>query len=130
MKTLLSQLAKFGVVGIVATIIDFGIMNLLHYGAHLDILFANTAGFVVSLIFNYVASMKFVFEHKDGMSRRREFIIFSVLSAIGLGLNDLYMFIGVGLLNVGTMSMKLISTFFVTWYNYFSRRKFLDAGHA
>ena len=49
MKTLLSQLAKFGVVGIVATIIDFGIMNLLHYGAHLDILFANTAGFVVSL---------------------------------------------------------------------------------
>ena len=130
MKTLLSQLAKFGVVGIVATIIDFGIMNLLHYGAHLDILFANTAGFVVSLIFNYVASMKFVFEHKDGMSRRREFVIFSVLSAIGLGLNDLYMFIGVGLLNIGTMSMKLISTFFVTWYNYFSRRKFLDAGHA
>ncbi|MFR3450632.1 MAG: hypothetical protein ACLTSX_02240 [Collinsella sp.] len=63
------------------------------------------------------------------MSRRREFIIFSVLSAIGLGLNDLYMFIGVGLLNIGTMSMKLISTFFVTWYNYFSRRKFLDAGH-
>ena len=44
----------------------------------LDILFANTAGFVVSLIFNYVASMKFVFEHKDGMSRRREFIIFVV----------------------------------------------------
>ena len=130
MKTLLSQLAKFGVVGIVATIIDFGIMNLLHYGAHLDILFANTAGFVVSLIFNYVASMKFVFEHKDGMSRRREFTIFVVLSVIGLGLNDLYMFIGVGLLNVGTMSMKLISTFFVTWYNYFSRRKFLDAGHA
>ena len=40
--------------------------------------------------------------HKEDMSRRREFIIFSVLSAIGLGLNDLYMFIGVGLLNVGT----------------------------
>ena len=51
-----------------------------------------------------------------------------MLSAIGLGLNDLYMFIGVSLLNVGTMAMKLISTFFVTWYNYFSRRKFLDAG--
>ena len=130
MQKLLAQIIKFGVVGVVATVIDFGIMNLLHYGLGLNILIANTSGFIVSLIFNYVASMKYVFAHKEGMSRRREFVIFSVLSAIGLGLNDLYMFIGVGLLNVGTMSMKLISTFFVTWYNYFSRRKFLDAGHA
>ena len=43
MKTLLAQLAKFGVVGVIATVIDFGVMNLLHYGLHLDILIANTA---------------------------------------------------------------------------------------
>ena len=33
--------------------------------------------------------MKYVFVHKEDMSRRREFIIFSVLSAIGLGLPEL-----------------------------------------
>ena len=59
---------KFGVVGVVATVIDFGIMNLLHYGLGLNILIANTSGFIVSLIFNYVASMKYVFAHKEGMS--------------------------------------------------------------
>ena len=32
--------------------------------------------------------MKYVFAHKEGMSRRREFIIFVVLSVIGLVLND------------------------------------------
>ncbi len=32
--------------------------------------------------------MKYVFAHKEGMSRRREFIIFVVLSVIGLALND------------------------------------------
>lgn len=64
MKTLLAQLAKFGVVGVIATVIDFGVMNLLHYGLHLDILIANTAGFIISLVFNYAASMKFVFEHR------------------------------------------------------------------
>ena len=32
MQKLLAQIMKFGVVGIVATVIDFGIMNLLHYG--------------------------------------------------------------------------------------------------
>ena len=95
----------------------------------MNYLMATTISFIISIVFNYILSMKYVFVHKEDMSRRREFVIFSVLSAIGLGLNDLYMFIGVGLLNVGTMSMKLISTFFVTWYNYFSRRKFLDAGH-
>ncbi len=43
-------------------------------------------------------------------------------------MTDFYMFVGVSLFNVGTMAMKLISTFFVTWYNFFSRRRFLDAG--
>ena len=88
MQKLLAQIMKFGIVGVIATVIDFGIMNLLHYGLGLNILIANTSGFIVSLIFNYVASMKYVFAHKEGMSRRREFIIFVVLSVIGLVLND------------------------------------------
>ena len=126
MKTLLSQLAKFGVVGIVATLLDFGIMNLLDYGAHLDILFANTAGFVVSLIFNYAASMKFVFEHKDGMSRRREFIIFVVLSVIGLILNDgIVLTLNKGL-SVEANVAKIAATALVMIYNFVTRKIFLD----
>ena len=66
---------KFGVVGVIATVIDFGIMNLLHYGLGLNILIANTSGFIISLIFNYLASMKYVFAHKEGMSRRRAFAL-------------------------------------------------------
>ncbi|MFR7797083.1 MAG: GtrA family protein [Collinsella sp.] len=88
MQKLLAQIMKFGVVGVIATVIDFGIMNLLHYGLGLNILIANTSGFIISLIFNYLASMKYVCAHKEGMSRRREFIIFVVLSVIGLVLND------------------------------------------
>ena len=75
MQKLLAQIMKFGVVGVIATVIDFGIMNLLHYGLGLNILIANTSGFIVSLIFNYVASMKYVFAHKEGMSRRRAFAL-------------------------------------------------------
>ena len=52
MQKLLAQIMKFGVVGVVATVIDFGIMNLLHYGLGFNILIANTSGFIVSLIFN------------------------------------------------------------------------------
>lgn len=126
MKTLLTQLAKFGVVGVVATVIDFGIMNLLHYGAHLDILLANTAGFTISLSFNYAASMKFVFEHRDGMSRRREFAIFAVLSVIGLALNDgMVLALNKGLALEANLA-KIIATAFVMIYNFVTRKLFLD----
>ena len=118
MQKLLAQIMKFGIVGVTATIIDFGIMNLLHYGLGLNILIANTSGFVVSLIFNYVASMKYVFAHKEGMSRRREFIIFVVLSVIGLALNA-----GLGLeANIA----KICATALVMVYNFVTRKLFLE----
>lgn len=122
------QFAKFALVGFASLAVEYTLLSCLLHAARMDYLLATSLAFVASIVVNYVLSMRYVFERKDEMSRRREFTIFAILSAVGLGLNDLYMFIGVGLLNVGTMAMKLISTFFVTWYNYFSRRKFLDAG--
>ena len=120
MQKLLAQIMKFGVVGVVATVIDFGIMNLLHYGLGL------TSGFIVSLIFNYAASMKYVFAHKEGMSRRREFIIFVVLSVIGLALNDgivLALNAGLGLeANIA----KICATALVMVYNFVTRKIFLE----
>ena len=53
-----------------------------------------------------------------------------VLDVIGLGLNDLYMFVGVTFLSIGYQAMKAIATFLVTWYNYFSRRFFLEGARS
>lgn len=122
------QFLKFALVGFASLAIEYLFLGYFLQALSMDYLLATTIAFIISIVVNYILSMKYVFSHKEDMSRKREFTIFAVLSAIGLGLNDLYMFIGVSLLNVGTMAMKLISTFFVTWYNYFSRRKFLDAG--
>lgn len=130
MKTLLTQLAKFGVVGVIATVIDFGVMNLLHYGLQLDILIANTAGFVISLIFNYLASMKFVFEHREGMSRRREFVIFVVLSVVGLLLSDgIVVALNKGLALEANLA-KIAATALVMMYNFITRKIFLDGTQA
>lgn len=126
MKTLLAQLAKFGVVGVIATVIDFSVMNLLHYGLHLDILIANTAGFIISLVFNYAASMKFVFEHRDGMSRTREFTIFLILSVIGLLLNDgIVLILNKGVALEANIA-KIAATALVMIYNFVTRKIFLD----
>lgn len=120
------QFGKFAVVGLASLAVDYALLMFLVEACQADLFFSTTVSFIVSVIVNYALSMKYVFDHREGMSRKREFTIFAILSAVGLGLNDLYMFIGVTMLNVGYQAMKLISTFLVTWYNFFSRKKFLS----
>lgn len=126
MGKLIAQIMKFGVVGVVATIIDFAVMNVLYYGLGLDILVANTAGFVISLVFNYLASMKYVFAHKEGMSRQREFVIFVVLSVIGLVLNDGIVLALKGGLGLEANISKVCATALVMVYNFVTRKIFLE----
>ncbi len=126
MGKLIAQIMKFGVVGVVATVIDFGVMNLLYYVLGLDILVANTAGFVISLVFNYLASMKYVFAHKEGMSRKREFVIFVVLSVIGLVLNDGIVLALKGGLGLEANIAKVCATALVMVYNFVTRKIFLE----
>lgn len=120
------QFGKFAIVGLMSLAVDYALLMFLVEACKAELFFSTTVSFIASVIVNYVLSMKYVFDHREGMSRKREFTIFAILSAVGLGLNDLYMFVGVTMLNIGYQAMKLISTFLVTWYNFFSRRKFLS----
>ena len=128
MEKLMKQMAKFGVVGVLAFLIDYGTMLFLTEVFGVPYLASTTIGFIVSVVFNYVASMRFVFTHKEDLSRRREFVIFVVLSVIGLGLNDLLMFIGVDLIGVDYRITKIFATAVVMVYNFVTRKIFLDAG--
>ena len=95
MKRLLAQIMKFGVVGTVAFVIDYGLLALLTEAFGVNYLVSATVSFTASVVFNYVASMRYVFRHKEGMSRRREFVVFVVLSVVGLGINNGCMWAGV-----------------------------------
>ena len=119
------QFIKFAAVGILSFAVDWALLVLFVEVFHLDFLLSTTVSFLASVAVNYALSMRYVFDHRDDMSRKREFTIFAILSCIGLGLNDLYMFVGVSILNIGYQAMKVIATFCVTWYNFFSRKKFL-----
>ena len=104
MRKLIEQIMKFGVVGVIAFIIDFGVMVFLTEVFGIDPVISATASFTISVIFNYAASMRYVFSHREGMSRTREFIIFVVLSAIGLGINDLLIWAGTDLASFDSAS--------------------------
>lgn len=125
-KKLISQFAKFGVVGFIAFFIDYGTMVALTELFGVPYLVSTTAGFVVSVIFNYFASMRYVFKRRDDMSRGKEFAIFVALSVIGLGLNDLLMFASVDLLGGDYRIMKILVTAIVMVYNFVTRKMFLE----
>lgn len=128
MGRLVQQFMKFGVVGVVAFVIDYGLMVALTELAGVEYLISATISFTVSVVFNYLASMRYVFTHKEGLSRRREFAIFVVLSVIGLGINDLLMFLGTSLLGISYLITKIVATAVVMVYNFATRKRFLDAG--
>ena len=128
MKQLIAQFAKFGVVGVIAFVIDYGLVVLLTELFNVNYLISATISFTVSVIFNYVASMRYVFTHKEGLSRRREFIIFVVLSVIGLLINDALMWVGVDLFSISYLLVKIFATAVVMVWNFVTRKIFLDGG--
>ncbi|MBD5090014.1 MAG: GtrA family protein [Clostridiales bacterium] len=149
MKRLIEQIMKFGIIGIIATVVDWGIFALLVelYGA--TSLFtgvislknwkvvATVISFSVSVVVNYLASMKYVFERRDDMSRTKEFVIFLGLSIIGLGINVLII---VGLEGIvqwfatwpaiiyrfAYMVPKVVATSVVLVWNFVTRKIFLE----
>ena len=119
---------KFGVVGVIAFVIDYGLLAFCTEILHINYLVSATIGFTVSVVFNYFASMRYVFTHKEGMSKRREFIIFVVLSVIGLGINNGCMWLGVEILGWHYLIVKIGATAIVMVWNFVTRKIFLDAG--
>ncbi len=130
MKKLIEQFMKFGVVGAIAFAIDYIILMVLSQLFGVDPVIAAAISFMISLIFNYLASMKYVFKRRDDMSRRREFIIFCTLSLIGLGINEIIIWTGVELFGNGFIPVtasKLVSTVVVAIWNFVMRKKLLEA---
>ena len=138
MKKLIAQFIKFGFVGGLCFLIDFGLYSLCNY-VGIQYLVSGIIGFTVSVIVNYYLSMRYVFERRNDLSREREFAIFVVLSVIGLVLNEVLLFVcidGVYYHNTYMMSTmnhqtakmlaKVFATGIVMLYNFISRKKLLE----
>ncbi len=127
MDKLVKQIIKFGIVGAIATVIDFTVLAFLTEFFFWDPVAAAAVSFIVSLVFNYCASMRYVFKHREDISRKKEFVLFVLLSAIGLGLNELIMALGVHALHTNYLVVKVVSTGFVMIWNFISRKMWLEA---
>lgn len=132
---------KFGVVGVIAAVIDFGVLNLLVGVFHMHNVIAGTISFLVSLVFNYLASMKFVFKHREDMARWMEILIFVGASLIGLFINAAIIWLSTYGMNrdafisqhaeylLRTNIGKIVATVVVAIWNFVIRKWLLDDTH-
>lgn len=126
MKRLIEQIVKFGLVGFLCFFIDYGFMILLTEVFYINYLVSCAVSFTISVAVNYILSMLYVFQGKENVSKTAEFAVFVVLSVLGLGINQLVMWVTVELLGIFYMIAKIGATAIVMVWNFVTRKIFLE----
>ena len=74
MGKIIQQFLKFGVVGALCFVIDTGLYTICNF-IGIPYLISGVIGFSISVVVNYLLSMKYVFVRRDDLSRKKEFTI-------------------------------------------------------
>lgn len=139
---LIREMVRFLLVGGGATIVDFLTMSLVLwamqpaiYPDFLSVFFGGTqepstlatvigtgCGFLVGLAFNYIFSVLFVYKEKGNSKTMGGFLLFALLSAGGLAIHLLGMYLGYDLLHINEWIVKIVLTAVVLVYNYITRK--------
>ena len=133
-KKVLAEIIRFGIIGVLATFVDWGIFRILSRYLGVYYILSSIFSFSVSVIFNYLFSRAWVFHVTEKQNLVREFVLFMITSIIGLGINTLvlwlcveWLFVQLTFLSVIPNDIlellgKAVATFVVMIWNYLIRK--------
>jgi putative flippase GtrA len=126
-RQLIHEGAKFLVVGLIGTIVTFGVANALQ--GSIGRYAAITIATVIATVVTYLGNGYWAFRHRQGQGTGRDTIVFLVLNAIGLliyygciGLTDLA---GVGKSKLWYNAALIVGTGLGTLFRFWSYRKWV-----
>ena len=123
---MVNQILKFIIVGGIATVLDYLIFYISCNLLNIYPLISNILSFSVSVIYNYLASVKWVFDVDSSKNKKQLFFEFMFLSIIGLFLTEIIIYIGIELLIINEMIIKFIASLIVMVFNFVTRKMFLE----
>lgn len=126
MRKLMEQIVRFGIVGVIAFVIDYTVLLVLTEVCGIHYLVSSAVAFLVSVIFNYILSITFVFETDKSKGKGAQFGLFAVMSAGGLGINQLMMWLLSDMMFIPYQLSKFLATAVVMVYNFITRKLFLE----
>ena len=125
-RELALQFVRFASVGIISLAVDYGFMIILNEATDMGYFRACAFSYTLSILVNYVLSMRYVFHGREDMSKSKEVSIFLGLSLVGLGLNQMAMWLLVDVLGIFYAMAKILAALMVTSYNFISKKTFLE----
>ena len=126
MNKLVNKIIKFSIVGGIATIIDFAFLYIFKEFLNIDVIIANTLSFIISVTYNYIASITWVFDTNKNKNKKVQFVLFVIFSIVGLIINNIILYILTDKLNIYYLISKVVATLIVMIFNFITRKKFLE----
>lgn len=119
------QLIRYTFVGGIAFIVDFSTLFFLTQYSSVHYLLSAAIGFTLGLCINYFLSILWIFKNSTYKSRQLEFLLFTTIGIIGLGITELSIWSLTYLFEIHYLFSKLITTIVVYLWNFFARKYLL-----
>ena len=116
------QFFRYIFVGGFAAVVNIGSLYILKEYLNIYYLVANILAFILGLVTNYILSKWLVFAKENSMNKIVEFISYSMIGVLGLGLDTLFMWLFTDKVKLYYMLSKIISTGLVFIWNFFARK--------
>ena len=108
------QFLKFGIVGVLNTLITVVSFNILVF-VNINYLCANCISYFLGVINSYLLNSKFVFKESRSKENLTKFLIVNILV---LGFNSLILYLGVNELGVNISISQIVSIVLGTFLNF------------
>ncbi|MEO5763732.1 MAG: GtrA family protein [Casimicrobiaceae bacterium] len=119
------RVAKYFGVGAVASTVDISLFALFAGLLRYNYLIVGCFTFVLATAVGYVLTVRYVFESGVRFERRHEILLVFAVSAVGLALNQLVLYLSVEFAQANVVVGKLIATGAVFGWNYLARARFV-----
>ena len=122
---IVSQAAKYFVVGGLCTLLDFSLLYVFTHYLNLHYVLSSIISFMSGTILNYYLCTFWIFKIRVVENRNLELFYYVIITAIGLSINTFLIWGLTEYLLMYYMLSKVIATFVTFWWNFGARKYFL-----
>jgi len=121
----LHEFIRYFAASAAALVVDVVVLWFLTSVIGLSYLYSGAIAFVLGLTMVYVLSIFWVFDKRALADWRAEFLVFAVIGIVGLGLNELILWVLTGYFGWFYLVSKAASVLVVFSWNFGARKRFL-----
>ncbi|MCR4325557.1 MAG: GtrA family protein [Patescibacteria group bacterium] len=119
------EFLRYFVASAVALVVDAGSLALMISVFGVPYLISGAIAFCLGVATIYLLSIRWVFEKRAFKSAQAEFALFLIIGIVGLGINELILWVLTGQFGFFYLFSKGASVFVVFLWNFFARKTLL-----